>query len=170
MNRLPLVTMFYRSSLTAVFLIMGMVPAMAELFEAIETTIRDRKSGVGHVSQVLGLAPVGSPEKSSNWVEVLSAGPSRLFRELGSSEIRVDRKTGIIDLISMGVDARTRCITGKEVLSRFGSSPELSVPKAAQGPQAPVYYVYHYPWGDLKMGMSQPGQQCVVSIIVDFNE
>jgi hypothetical protein len=161
--------MFYRASLAAAFLTMGMVPAMADLFEAIEAVVHDRKSGVDHVSEILGVAPVGSPEQSNKGVEVLSAGPSRLIRELGSAEIRVDRGRGKISLISIGIDANVRCVTGNEVLSRFGSSPTLRVPTPRQPPNSPIYYVYHYPWGDLKMGMSQPGQRCVVSIIVDFN-
>jgi hypothetical protein len=143
---------------------------MADLFDALAGTVQGRKSGLAHVSGPLGVTLEKSSAKSNDYFDVLSAGRSRTFPELKSAEVRVDRRSGSIRLILLGVDAGTHCTPSSEVMRRFGSSPELSPPTARQPAGSPIFYVYRYPWGDLRIGVSPTGRQCVETIVTEFND
>jgi len=93
-----------------------------------------------------------------------------MFPELKSAEIRLNRRSGKIRLILIDVDASARCVPDEEVRRRYGSSPELGVPTSRQPPDSPIYYIYHQPWGDLRIGVSQVGRRCVEMIVTEFSD
>jgi hypothetical protein len=143
---------------------------MAELFDALAGTVQSRKSGPAHVSGLLGVVLEKSSAKSNDYFDVLIGGRSQTFPELKSAEVRVDRRSGSIRLILIGVDAAARCTPSDEIMRRFGSSPELSPPTARQPAGSPTFYIYHYPWGDLRIGVSPSGRRCVETIVTEFND
>jgi hypothetical protein len=166
----PFSTVSARVALVGLLLAAGTLPAMAELFDAIDQTIRERSAGPVHASQLLGVTLEKSRTKSNDYFDVLTAGPSPSFPELKSAEIRVERRSGKIKMLLLDLDAAARCVPSNEVMHRFGTSPELSPPTARQPAGSAIFYVYHHPWGDLRVGLSPVGRQCVEMIVTEFND
>lgn len=151
-------------------LAMGTLQAMTELFDAVEATISNRGLGVEYAGRSLGIEFRRSQAKSNDFFDVVTAGRSRRFPELKSAEIRLDRRSENIRFVLIDIDASVDCIPDGEILRRFGSSPELGLPTPRQPPKSPVYYIYHHPWGDLRIGVSQGKQRCVETIVAEFND
>lgn len=143
---------------------------MADFFDIVETTIRDHKLGPDHASRTLGVRLERSKEKSNDYFEVLTSGRSQTIPELKSAEIRIERHSGRVKLILLGVEASVRCVTPNEVMKRFGTQAEFSPPTPRQPPESPSYYVYHHPWGDLRIGVSPTGRRCVEMVVTEFND
>ena len=141
---------------------------MIDLFEAIGGAIAARVSGPAAIEQALGLSFQGSAEGSNPSFNVMNSRRSRIIDELIGAQIRVERRVGDIRLMQFDVDGRVRCIGHDEVVARFGSSPELSVPRAGAPPNAPVYYIYHQSWGDVRIGLSRQPPECVATIVIEF--
>lgn len=167
--RYPFAVRFLRLvALVGLLLATERSPAMADFFDVFEEIIRDHKSGLDHTSRSLDVALTKSLSKSNDFFDVLTTGRSGSFPELKSAEFRVERSSGKIRMILIDVDAAAKCVPTNEVMRRFGSSPELSPPSARQPAGSPVYYVYHRPWGDLRIGMSQGAHDCVQRIVAEF--
>lgn len=141
---------------------------MAGLFDAVEAAIAARSSGIDSAARALGAAFERAPTRSTDVFDVLTAQRSRAYPAVMSAELRVDRRTGKIRQIIIDVDADAFCTPDDEVLRHFGSSPELSVPTPRQPADSPLFYVYHHPWGDLRIGVSPIGQRCVETIVTQF--
>jgi hypothetical protein len=141
---------------------------MAEMFDAVDEIIRNHAAGLDLVGQTLGVQFARS-QASNDRFEVVTSGRSQLFPELRSAEIRIDRRSGHIRLMLLSVDKANRCVPQAEVVRRFGSFTELSVPTPRQPPDSPIYYVYRRSWGDLRIGISREPPECVESVVTEFS-
>jgi hypothetical protein len=143
-------------------------PVMAEMFDALDDIVRNPAGGLPAVAQALGVSFAPSPASNERF-EVVIGGRSRLFPEVKSAEVRIDRRSGRIRLMLLTLDKVSRCVSHEEILRRFGAFAELSVPTPRQPPDSPVYYVYHRSWGDLRIGLSRSKPECVESVVTEFS-
>lgn len=79
----------------------------------------------------------------------------------------VQRQPGKGGMVAIDVNPRP-CLSQKDVMERFGKSPELSPPSAHGPPDALVYLVYPRDWGDLRFGFSQKAG-CLGAVVLDAN-
>jgi hypothetical protein len=77
---------------------------------------------------------------------------------------QADAKDGLLLLTLSGKE----CIGQTETMAKFGKNPELEVPTPRQPPNSPVYLLYRYDWGVLKLGFAQQGsEECLSTVVLD---
>lgn len=159
-----------RLALAVLIVLAGTSSAMADVFGVLAGTVQERTAGVDRVAQTLGVAFEKSRPKSNDYFDVLVSGRSRTVPELSSAEARVDRRSGRIRLLLLGVDPATHCTPSAEVIQRFGEPRDMAPPTARQPAGSPIFYTYRYPWGDLRVGVAPDRPQCVTTIVTEFND
>lgn len=62
---------------------------------------------------------------------------------------------------------KSSCVAQSEVKAHFGDKAEPSFPSPREPATAPMYLVYHLPWGAMRFGFERGGRECLTTIILD---
>lgn len=84
------------------------------------------------------------------------------------TELRVPKPSATADdgLLILTLPT-TSCVAQGEVKAHFGDKAEPSFPSPREPATAPMYLVYHLPWGALRFGFERGGRECLTTVVLD---
>ena len=140
-----------------------------KFFEILAEVVKNRAEPLGYLAKHLGLK-LDRSARSNQYFDVYESGASSRYEHVKAAEVRlpVDRSPGKGGFISLSIDPGIECISVDQIFSRFGDKPELGVPTPRQPATAPLYYLYRYPWGELRLGVSRGAPECLETAVVDY--
>lgn len=98
----------------------------------------------------------------------VSASPRGMFKQVELREARpgATQRGGIAIL---DLDPKTVALDHAEIPKRYGKDFAFEPPGAHGPPNAPAYYLYTYPWGELRFGFSRSNGRLEV-VVIDAKE
>lgn len=139
------------------------------LFDVLAQLAKERCFRATSLTELLGLSFVR--ERENPYFRFYAArGPASRVPGIRSAELRESTQAPqagpSAGLLTLELDGAS-CIGEDAVRTRFGTTPELSVPSPHAPPEAPLYWVYHQEGCTLSFGFSRREPTCLLSVTLD---
>lgn len=137
----------------------------AAVLDTVEALMAARPLSVEGVSRILGVSLEHQPERSNPYFGIHTSA-RQAGMPVAEVELRLPASPDRDGLLVVALSEEVP-IGKQEVMDRFGSRPELSVPTPREPPSAPLYLVYRFGWGDVRFGFERGGRELLRRIVLD---